>query len=154
MKTYSEFDYGLWTTQEQNGKKYWARIKITGEVIEISAEIMRYLNLEDKRMRRHIEEATAANVAVYSIDTPTDDGLTMMDTVSDSFDLEEDITNKMLIHELKNQLSSGQLNYFIEVFEHGKTLSEYAKEHGISPAAAHKRSAKIANKLKKISEGG
>ena len=34
-----EFDYDLWTTQEGGTKHYWARVKATGEVAEISIEV-------------------------------------------------------------------------------------------------------------------
>ena len=37
-----EFDYDLWTTQEGGTKHYWARVKATGEVAEISIEVMRF----------------------------------------------------------------------------------------------------------------
>ena len=50
-----EFDYDLWTTQEGGIKRYWARVKATGEVAEISIEIMRCLRTEEKRIYREIE---------------------------------------------------------------------------------------------------
>ena len=47
-----EFDYDLWTTQEGGTKHYWARVKATGEVAEISIEVMRFLRAEDTRRQR------------------------------------------------------------------------------------------------------
>ena len=49
MKTPIEFDYDLWTTEEG---KCMVRIKLTGEVCEVSRETMRVLRNEEKKLRR------------------------------------------------------------------------------------------------------
>ena len=48
----TEFDYDLWTTNEGGTKRYWARVKATGEVTEISHEVMCFLRSEEKKMFR------------------------------------------------------------------------------------------------------
>lgn len=49
MKTPIEFDYDLWTTEEG---KCMVRVKLTGEVCEVSRETMRVLRNEEKKLRR------------------------------------------------------------------------------------------------------
>ena len=56
MKALKEFDYNLWTTEENGVKKYFVGVKATGEVTEVDAEVMKVLRNEEKKMRRHIEE--------------------------------------------------------------------------------------------------
>ena len=56
MKALKDFDYNLWTTEENGVKKYFVGIKATGEVTEVDAEVMKLLRNEEKKMRRHIEE--------------------------------------------------------------------------------------------------
>lgn len=56
MKALKDFDYNLWTTEENGIKKYFVGIKATGEVTEVDAEVMKLLRNEEKKMRRHIEE--------------------------------------------------------------------------------------------------
>ena len=43
MKTLKEFDYDLWAIEENGRKRYFARIKATGEEAEVSLEVMRLL---------------------------------------------------------------------------------------------------------------
>ena len=43
MKTLKEFDYDLWAIEENGRKRYFARIKATGEETEVSLEVMRLL---------------------------------------------------------------------------------------------------------------
>ena len=51
MKTLKEFDYDLWAIEENGGKRYFARIKATGEEAEVSLEVMRLLLRQEKQMR-------------------------------------------------------------------------------------------------------
>lgn len=52
MKTLKEFDYDLWAIEENGRKRYFARIKATGEETEVSLEVMRLLLRQEKQMRR------------------------------------------------------------------------------------------------------
>ena len=47
MKTLKEFDYDLWAIEENGRKRYFARIKATGEETEVSLEVMRLLLNQD-----------------------------------------------------------------------------------------------------------
>ena len=54
MHTPIEFDYDLWTTEENGQKHYWARVKRTGEVTEISHDVMKFLRSEEKKIKRDL----------------------------------------------------------------------------------------------------
>ena len=43
MKALKEFDYNLWTTEEDGGKKYFVGVKATGEVTEMSGTLQLYI---------------------------------------------------------------------------------------------------------------
>ena len=45
MKTLKEFDYDLWAIEENGRKRYFARIKATGEETEVSLEAVSYTHL-------------------------------------------------------------------------------------------------------------
>lgn len=71
MKALKEFDYNLWTTEENGVKKYFVGVKATGEVTEVDAEVMKVLRNEEKKMRRHIEEEGKLK---YKMHCPTRQG--------------------------------------------------------------------------------
>ena len=55
MPKVKEFDYDLWTTVEDGRKHYWAKVRSTGEITEISHEVIKYLRAEEKKAYREIE---------------------------------------------------------------------------------------------------
>ena len=67
-----EFDYDLWTTTENGTKHYWARVKATGEVTEVSHEVMCFLRAEEKRVYREIT-AIKKHGSMLSLDIPQDE---------------------------------------------------------------------------------
>jgi len=52
MKTLKDFDYDLWAIEENDKKRYFARVKATGEETEIDLNVMRLLLSQEKQMRR------------------------------------------------------------------------------------------------------
>ena len=65
----NDFDYDLWTSVSEGGKRYWARVRSTGEVTEISHDVMKFLRKEEKRCYRELAE-TAARGTALSLDAP------------------------------------------------------------------------------------
>ena len=55
MPKVKEFDYDLWTTVEDGEKHYWAKVRSTGEITEISHEVIKFLRAEEKKVYREIE---------------------------------------------------------------------------------------------------
>ena len=72
MPKVKEFDYDLWTTVEDGEKHYWAKVRSTGEITEISHEVIKYLRAEEKKVYREIE-SNRNNESVLSLDIPHDD---------------------------------------------------------------------------------
>ena len=67
-----DFDYDLWTTVEDGVKHYWAKVRETGEITEISHEVMVYLRSEETRIYREIV-MTRNEGTILSLDIPHDD---------------------------------------------------------------------------------
>ena len=50
MKTPNEFDYDLWTAQDEQGKThYLVRVKQTGEITEVTHDVMKFLRSTEKK---------------------------------------------------------------------------------------------------------
>lgn len=154
MKTHSKFDYDLWTTVENGVKKYWSRVKSTGEETEVSKEIFRFMNNEDKKIRREITDTIEAAGTIYSLDAPGENGLTLYDIIADPLNLDESNIQHTLLEHFKKTLPDSQRNFFVEVIEHGQTIQEYAVVHNVSGSAVYKVYDKIKKKLKKFALGG
>ena len=73
MKTLKEFDYDLWAIEENGRKRYFARIKATGEETEVSLEVMRLLLRQEKQMRREYAKQQTIG-PVLSLDAIHDGG--------------------------------------------------------------------------------
>ena len=59
MKALKEFDYNLWTTEENGVKKYFVGVKATGEVTEVDAEVMKVLRNEETEPKPQEGESTS-----------------------------------------------------------------------------------------------
>ena len=154
MKTHSEFDYDLWTTEENGIKRYWTKIKASGEVTEVNKEIFRYMNSEDKNLRRRITETIDEAGTIYSLDAVYESGLSLLDVLSDPFSVEESYVLKSFMESFEKTLPENQRKLFVEVYEKGQTIQDYAELNGISGSAAYKINDKITKKIKKFAFGG
>ena len=133
MKTIREFDYDLWTTNEDGRKRYFARVKKTGEVTEISLEVRRYLMSLEKQMRR--EEIQKGFGTIMSLDTMIcdDDMCDSMWLLDKTQDAEDDIIFEEMAAEFADTLTPLQRSIFYECMLGGKKLVEYASEHNLTP---------------------
>lgn len=147
MKTLKEFDYDLWATEDGAVKRYWIRVKATGEVSEVSKEVMTLLWNEEKRMRREIKASINRGVSDLSYDAlPVDD----VDPIwlQDPTSMEENILNEFQLEELRSSLTPAQLSVFEECIVGGKSHTAYAKEFGVSIPLVTKRLDFIRKKAK------
>ncbi len=153
MKTLKEFDYDLWTTEEDSVKHYWTRVKTTGEVSEVSHEVMKFLRNEEKQMRREIESSEERGGSDLSYDTiPTDDEDSIW--LRDPNSMEDNILAEAQLEELRSSLTPAQLSVFEECIMDGKLQPVYAAEHGVTQQLVSKRLSFIRKKAKNIfSEG-
>lgn len=94
MKALKDFDYNLWTTEENGVKKYFVGIKATGEVTEVDAEVMKLLRNEEKKMRRHIEEEIELGTPL-SLDSAAGDESNST-WLTDAYDLGEEVQTEIM----------------------------------------------------------
>lgn len=150
MKTLKEFDYDLWTTNEDGRKKYFARVKNTGEVTEISLGVRRYLMSLEKHMRR--EEMQKGFGTIMSMDTMIcdDDMCDSIWLLDKTQDVEDDIIFEEMAAEFADILTPAQRSIFYNCMLGGKKFAEYASEHKLSPQSVDDTVKLIRKKAKKF----
>ena len=155
MKTLREFDYDLWAVMDNGKKRYFARIKATGEETEISLEVMRLLLSQEKQMRR--EYAKLKNFGtVLSLDYVRNE-----EDVDESawlLDPRQNIENDLFWEDLKDDfcklLTDIQLSIFNECLIGGKRQAAYAAAHGVTFQMVSKHIQAIRKKAKKFLADG
>lgn len=151
MKTLHGFDYDLWTTQEGGTKHYWARVKATGEVSEISIEVMRCLRAEEKRLYREIE-ASQKRGSTLSLDFLYDEEKEgwFSDRGFGASEMEKALTEEAF----RQLLTPTQLSVFNECIIEGKSQTAYAAIHGVSVPMVSKHVQAIRKKAKNFFGNG
>ena len=150
MKTLHEFDYDLWAIEDNGKKRYFARIKATGEETEISLKVMRLLLAQEKQMRREYAKRQSVGT-VLSLDSVSsgDD----VDEAGWLQDTQQKIDAEILWEETKNDfckvLTHNQLSIFNECLIDGKSVIEYAAEHGVARRSLYNAIELIRKKAKK-----
>ncbi len=124
-----EFDYDLWTTTENGTKHYWARVRATGEVTEISHEVMRFLRSEEKRIYREITSVRDSG-STLSLDVPHDEEMEYW--LEDHGIGISEMEIPILEEEFRKLLTPLQLSVFDECLMGNVTLTDFAKNKGIS----------------------
>lgn len=154
MKTLKEFDYDLWTTNEDGKKRYFARVKKTGEVTEISLEVRRYLMSLEKQTRR--EEMQKGFGTIMSMDTMIcdDDMCDSIWLLDKTQDAEDNIIFEEMAAEFADTLTPLQRSIFYECMLGGKKLVEYASEHNLTPQNLNGVVRRIRKKAKKFGGDG
>ena len=149
MKTLKEFDYDLWAIEENGGKRYFARIKATGEETEVSLEVMRLLLSQEKQIRREYAKQQTLG-PVLSLDAIRDSG--DIDESAWLLDTRKSIDSEVLTAELTDTfcktLTDSQRSIFRECLIEGKSQTAYAAEHGISVPMVNKQIRAIRGKAK------
>ena len=119
MKTPIEFDYDLWTTEEG---KCMVRVKLTGEVCEVSRETMRVLRNEEKKLRRSKtgvpiagckdEDKTATLLSLDFVSMQEAEEMSPA-WLEDPNDLEETVLTSVMEQEFRLLLSERQLEVYL-----------------------------------------
>ena len=148
MKALKDFDYNLWTTEENGVKKYFVGIKATGEITEVDAEVMKLVRNEEKKMRRHIEEEIELGTPL-SLDSAAGDESNST-WLTDSTNLQEEVTTQMLRAEFERSLTEFQLTIFKECMEGSMPYAEFAKQKGVHKTTVYEARESIRKKYKKI----
>lgn len=146
MRTPKDFDYDLWTTNEDGVIHYWTRIKATGEVSEVSHDVMKLLRSEEKRMYRELTE-TPEEGSVLSLDVYHDEEYEywLDDQEIGVIEMQTAIEEK----EFRSLLTPSQLSVYLECLLGGKDATHYGAEHGISRQATKASIEWIRKKAKK-----
>lgn len=123
MKTLKEFDYDLWAIEENGKKRYFARVKATGEEAEITIEVMRLLLSQEKQMRREYARQQIEGT-ILSLNAICDSG--NVDEAAWEVDAHQNIDSDLLWADIKDEfckmLSDRQRSVFNECLIEGNTL--------------------------------
>ena len=134
MKTLKEFDYDLWAINDNGRKRFYVRIKETGEETEVSQDVMRYLMSQEKQMRRAYlkqqdeGELLSLNTLIYDMDIS--DSRWFADNTQT---VETDIIFEEMAVDFADTLTPLQRSVFYECMLSGKKFVDYASEHDINP---------------------
>ena len=131
MKTPIEFDYDLWTTEDG---KCMVRVKCTGEVTEVSPEVLKLLRAEERQVRKAAYNTSndtdnGKKPKVFSYDALPVEGCESLD-LADATNETEAIITRLTIESVKKTLTPNQLNVFEAIFENGMSAREYARDSG------------------------
>ena len=148
MKALKEFDYDLWITRENMTIHYWVRVKATGEVCEVTHEVMKLLRNEEKRMRREIEKIVRRGGPDLSYDAfLLEDKSTAY--LPDPVDMEEEVLNSLHIEEFRKTLTPVQCSVFDACLIEKKSVGEHARCCGRSVKTVYNTIDAIRKKYKK-----
>ena len=148
MQAVKEFDYHLWTTEENGIKKYWVKVKATGEVTEVNISVMRLLRREEKKLRRALEGQEAAGV-VLSLDCVSDEEVAEY-WLTDPYQMSDEVSITMLERELEKLLTPFQKEIYVYCMKGGMKYAEFARRHSLDKSTVYEARDAIRNKFKKI----
>ena len=156
MKTPIEFDYDLWTTEEG---KCMVRVKLTGEVCEVSRETMRVLRNEEKKLRRsktgvpiagcEDEDETATLLSLDFVSVQDAEEMSPA-WLEDHNDMETSVITQMLEEGLRRSLTRVQLDIFLNCLLGGISYKDYADKKGVSYQSVQQAIILIRKKAQKI----
>ncbi len=151
MRTPKEFEYDLWTTNENDTKRYWVRIKHTGEVTEVDHTVMCVLRAAEKELRREMEDDENGEKPKkpLSLDYIVQDE-TSEEWMADDYDfVEEIIANEMEAVFLKH-LTDKQRSLYLNCMKAGVSLLKYSKDTGMNYDGLKEMKEAIRKKYKKL----
>lgn len=150
MKTIKEFDYDLWAIEENGEKKYFSRVKSTGEESEISHDVMKFLLSEEKRMRRDIQKRidnpTLSIDNLEGVCESTDSNW----LIDEAQDVETQVLTGILEEELISTLTSKQRKIYFMCVKDGMSLHKFAETYHVSYGAVFDSIEAIRKKSKKF----
>ncbi len=144
----NEFEYDLWTAEENGIKRCYARLKATGEVCEIAPEVMRCLRAEEKRLYRE-KEKRAKLGAPLSLEAVAEEGLESW--FEDGGAGVSEMETRVEEEEFRKLLTPKQRAVYDACMRGGVSVRAYAKERGLSPKTVSGTVAAIREKFRKYS---
>ena len=153
-KTPIAFDYDLWTTEDG---KCMVRVKLTGEVCEVSRETMRVLRNEEKKLRRsktrvpiagcEDEDETATLLSLDFVSVQDAEEMSPA-WLEDPNDLEETVLTSVMEQEFRLLLSERQLEVYLYCLLGGMSMTDYSKARGIDVSTVFEAKRDVQKKAK------
>lgn len=137
MKTPIDFEYDFIPYEKDGKKQYRIVIKATGETVEISDSVMKYLRTVEKKVRRDIKNTADRSSRDVSLDALSSDN-SEAPCLCDTFNLEEAVWNKYEFEKFRKTLTIRQKSVLEECLFRGLSQEQYAKKYGISKSAVSK----------------
>ncbi len=131
------------------------RVKRTGEVSEVSRELMQYLRNEEKQLRRSWgcvsqEEEEESGSSPLSLDVLSEDSMTEHPWLEDPKSTQEEAETALLEENLMHLLTSRERDLYECCIRNGYSLQEYASQRKFSAAYASRVLASIRRKASGI----
>ncbi len=125
------FDYDLWTTNDDGIKRYWVRIRATQEVVEVDLKTLRFLRAEEKKIYRAIEESRNNAGTVLSYEVFEDEEVSG-EWLIDENDLETQVLMQSEIDTVVKTLTPKQFLVYKNCILEGMELREFARKNNLS----------------------
>ena len=122
--------------------------KRTGDVCEVSHEVMKFLRREEKRMRRELEQSACGNGNLLSLDSVPCQGEESV-WLKDNRKYEDDVLTEMNDEAFCALLTGKQLEVFSACIQGGMTPTEYSRFKVISRQSVNDTITQIRKKAKK-----
>lgn len=151
---YQEITYSELKTLEQSDKNYANKyfLPLHGMLMEVTEEEYRSY-YKDKRRQKYIDERAHKNgdFSYDSLDTPDMQGESVL--VDLETNVEEQVTNKIILEQLHNAfllLSEEEKKLLVEHFFEETSQVELSKQYGVNQSNISRKINRIIAKLKKI----
>ena len=161
MRTPKDFDYDLWTTKDG---KNMVRVKATGEVTEVSRQVMLALRSFEMKLKRSqtgipVEggkgaRATLLSIDLFSLDScdKNSDGMTPPWLIDNEQNPEKIASLNELKKEFIDSLSPSQYEVFLKCFCGGMSFREYARKKKVDHVIIVRVAKRIRKKFSKVFE--
>ncbi len=147
MPKVKEFDYDLWTTVEDGRKHYWAKVRSTGEITEISHEVIKYLRAEEKKAYREIEFGRNSE-SILSLDELHADNEESSWFEDHGIGMSE-METPIMEEEFRKMLTPNQLEIYEQCLLGEYNIRDFARKKGVHHKAVEKSISQIQFKFKK-----
>ena len=158
MRTPKDFDYDLWTTEDG---KNMVRVKATGEVTEVSRQVMLALRSFEMKLKRSqtgipVEGGKGTNATLMSVDfVSLDSSIGSCEKMTpawliDCHDMVDILETEELDKQFRTTLTKKQLSVYMEYILGSQTLEELSDKYHVSRPAIHKTLRQIRQKAKKF----
>ena len=145
-RTPSKFPYDLWVDQDG---RYMVKVKLTGEIVAVSHEVMKELRREEKEDRRDIPSEKDCEYNTLSLDCSRDTD-EVESWIVDPHNMQEEIIARIMEEEFCGLLTLKQLDVYLHCLKAAMTNREYAKASDIDPSSVRDIKKLIQKKYKKF----